>query len=46
MFPADRFHGPSHEDEVLFRIGPVDPAAVEAYAELQAREGRNVVVEA
>lgn len=46
LFPADRFHGPSHEDEVLFRIGPVDPAAVEAYAEQQAREGRNVVVEA
>jgi L-2,4-diaminobutyric acid acetyltransferase len=28
LFPGDRFGGPSHEDEVCFRIGPIDPARV------------------
>lgn len=32
LFPGERFGGPSHEDEVLFRIGPVAPEAVEAFA--------------
>lgn len=32
LFPGDRFGGPSHEDEVLFRIGPVSADATEAYA--------------
>ena len=33
LFPAERFGGPSHEDEVLFRIGPVAPEAVQQYHE-------------
>lgn len=46
LFPGDRFHGPSHEDEVLFRIGPIDPSAIEEYAKHQAEQGnRNLVVE-
>lgn len=28
LFPGDRFGGPCHEDEVLFRIGPIEPAAI------------------
>lgn len=28
LFPGDRFGGPCHEDEVLFRIGPIDQAAI------------------
>jgi diaminobutyrate acetyltransferase len=28
LFPGDRFGGPSHEDEVLFRIGPIAPDAL------------------
>lgn len=31
LFPAERFAGPSHEDEVLFRIGPVSPEAIAAH---------------
>lgn len=42
LFPGDRFHGPSHEDEVLFRIGPIEPHAVEQHAK---QGNRNVVVE-
>ncbi len=32
LFPGERFDGPSHEDEVLFRIGPVTGEALEASA--------------
>lgn len=47
LFPGDRFHGPSHEDEVLFRIGPFSPERVAEHAKQQAaRQGnRNLVVE-
>lgn len=41
LFPGNRFHGPSHEDEVLFRIGPIDPAEVAKYAQTQAVENGN-----
>lgn len=45
LFPGDRFHGPSHEDEVLFRIGPIDPKRVGEHAKQAADEGnRNLVV--
>ena len=46
LFPGNRFHGPSHEDEVMFRIGPIDPDRVKEHAEQVAREGnRKLVVE-
>ncbi len=47
LFPGDRFHGPSHEDEVLFRIGPIEPARIEAYAarQVQKQGNQRVVVE-
>lgn len=47
LFPGDRFHGPSHEDEVLFRIGPIEPERIAAYAARQAQEqgDQKVVVE-
>ncbi|MCK9494530.1 MAG: diaminobutyrate acetyltransferase [Dehalococcoidia bacterium] len=38
LFPGDRFHGPSHEDEVLFRIGPIDPERVAEYALRQEQQ--------
>ncbi|MCK9485979.1 MAG: diaminobutyrate acetyltransferase [Dehalococcoidia bacterium] len=38
LFPADRFGGPSHEDEVLFRIGPVTAEAAAAYAPRMEQE--------
>ena len=46
LFPGTRFHGPSHEDEVLFRIGPIDPDRVAEHANEVAKQGtRNLVVE-
>ncbi|MGE3962425.1 MAG: diaminobutyrate acetyltransferase [Dehalococcoidia bacterium] len=46
LFPGSRFHGPSHEDEVLFRIGPISPERVAEHAEQVARSGdRNLVIE-
>ena len=46
LFPGTRFHGPSHEDEVLFRIGPIDPDRVAEHAKQVAEQGtRNLVVE-
>ena len=46
LFPGNRFHGPSHEDEVMFRIGPIDPDRVKEHAEQVAQEGnRKLVVE-
>lgn len=46
LFPGNRFHGPSHEDEVLFRIGPIDPVRVAEYAKQIAAAGnRNLVIE-
>src|SRR5690606_34529575 len=44
LFPGNRFHGPSHEDEVLFRIGPFSPQQVAEYAQQAAANGnRNLV---
>ena len=46
LFPGNRFHGPSHEDEVLFRIGPIDPVRVAEHAKQIAAAGnRNLVIE-
>ena len=46
LFPGNRFHGPSHEDEVLFRIGPIAPERVAEHAKQVATQGtRNLVVE-
>ncbi len=46
LFPGNRFHGPSHEDEVMFRIGPIDPQRVAEYAKQIADLGdRNLVIE-
>ena len=46
LFPGTRFHGPSHEDEVLFRIGPIDPDRVAEHVKQVAKQGtRNLVVE-
>ena len=46
LFPGNRFHGPSHEDEVMFRIGPIDPDRVKEHTDQVAREGnRKLVVE-
>ena len=46
LFPGNRFHGPSHEDEMLFRIGPIDPDRVAEYAKQNAEQGnRNLVIE-
>lgn len=46
LFPGNRFHGPSHEDEVLFRIGPIDPVRVAEHAKQTAEQGnRNLVIE-
>ena len=46
LFPGNRFHGPSHEDEVLFRIGPFSPQQVAEYAQQAAANGnRNLVIE-
>lgn len=44
LFPGNRFHGPSHEDEVLFRIGPIDPQLVREHAQRLAESGRRKVV--
>ena len=38
LFPGDRFHGPSHEDEVLFRIGPIEAGRIEAFARQQTQQ--------
>lgn len=32
LFPGDRFGGPLHEDEILFRIGPFDAAPAPEHA--------------
>jgi L-2,4-diaminobutyric acid acetyltransferase len=46
LFPGDRFHGPSHEDEVLFRIGPIAPERIKAHARrMTQRDGRKLVIE-
>ncbi len=46
LFPGNRFHGPSHEDEMLFRIGPIDPVHVAEHAKQIAAAGnRNLVIE-
>jgi len=46
LFPGNRFHGPSHEDEMMFRVGPIDPQRVAEYAQQIAELGdRNLVIE-